>query len=132
MEFLTLAYVAFAGLVGLSAYWLHSGNRVGMVAYAVVLVLGYFAMVETLGRPKPAAFELRKGDQSIVSIVLDEPRAIHVLTMRDGQPRLYSLPWDLKMAIKLRQMKRPRLTFDGTPFGERAPHDPPPRSLAPK
>lgn len=132
MEFLTLAYVAFAGMVGLSAYWMHSRSRMGIISYAIVLLIGYSAMVETLGRPKPAVFELRKGDLNIVAFVLDEPNAIHVLTTRKGKPRLYSLPWSLEEAIKLRKMKRPMLNFDGTPFGVRTPHDPPPRNLAPK
>lgn len=132
MEFLTLAYVAFAGMVGLSAYWMHSRSRMGVLSYAIVLLVGYSAMVETLGRPKPAVFELRKGDLSIVAIVLDEPNAIHVLTTRSGKPRLYSLPWDLQQAIKLRKMNRPVLSFDGTPFGPRTIHTPPPPRLPPK
>lgn len=132
MEFLTLAYVAFASLVGLSAYWMHSHSRMGIFAYAVVLLVGYSAMVETLGRPKPAVFELRQGDHKIVAIVLDEPNAIHVLIIRDAKPRLYSLPWSLEEAIRLRAMKRPMLGFDGTPFGKRAPHEAPPPRLRQK
>jgi len=78
---------------------------------ALLLPLGYVALADLPGRPKPVRDEwlhARATEAVVLAFELDEGRAIHLWLRLPGvdEPRAYRLPWSLPLARQLQEASR--------------------------
>ena len=78
---------------------------------ALLLPLGYVALADLPGRPKPVRDEwlhARAAEAVVLAFELDEGRAIHLWLRLPGvdEPRAYRLPWSLPLARQLQEASR--------------------------
>lgn len=86
--------------------------KLGALAVACAfLPAAYGAMLDLLGKPKPAAFEwwlARAPEATVLGSSLAEGKAIYLWLQVDGvpEPRAYLVPWDRRLAEQLQQAGR--------------------------
>lgn len=117
MESLTylhaLAVLIAAGLAAVAIRTPHSlALRAGAVVLAgSLMVTGYAAFAELLGRPKPVTLEWaagQTGDAVVLAADMREGEAIYLWLKVGGisEPRAYMLPWSLEMAKQFRRASK--------------------------
>lgn len=120
------------GLIGLAMCLVGRRRRVAVALYAALLIVGYVALLDLLGRPRPADLSWGlSGQAQLLAAVIAEGEAIYVwLAIPDErEPRALKLPWNLVVARQLHEARRiaeergtgvlTRLPLDGTPGAER-------------
>lgn len=114
MESLTYLHaVAVLIAAGLAAVAIRTPRsltlRTGAVALAgLLMVTGYAAFAELLGKPKPVTLEWaadRTGDAVVLAADMREGEAIYLWLKVEGisEPRAYMLPWSMEMAKQFRR-----------------------------
>jgi hypothetical protein len=96
-------YAGLGLLLGGALLWGGLRDRLTLAAslFCVLLVALPFGFLESAGTPKTYKLEWRDlSDASVLSVSLDEPRAIYVWAKvpNEREPRAYVLPWDTKTA----------------------------------
>lgn len=105
---------ALAGILANIALWAPRRLWVKLGALATtaaLLPIGYVALAEMLGRPKPVHIEWARQELAEAAVLgsrLDEGRAIYLWLGMDGieEPRAYALPWSEPLARQLRGAER--------------------------
>lgn len=105
---------ALAGILANIALWAPRRLWVklgALMATAALLLVGYVALAEMLGRPKPVRIEWARqelAEAAVLGARLDEGRAIYLWLGLDGvaEPRAYALPWSEPLARQLRGAQR--------------------------
>lgn len=81
-------------IAGLSALLLRGVRWWGALGYAVLMVFGLCAAVETLGLPRPIWTEPRpKEDLQVIAQYAEANVAVYVWVMTERGPVVYALPW---------------------------------------
>jgi len=99
-----------------------------LVLALLLLPLGYIALTDLPGRPKPVRDEwlhVRAAEATVLAFDLDEGRAIHLWLRLPGvdEPRAYRLPWSLLLARQLQEASR-AAAKSGTAVAMRRPFEP--------
>jgi hypothetical protein len=127
--FAGLALVA-GGLASLSVWAQRrpAAKLAALALAALLLPLGYLALADLPGRPKPVRDEwlhARAAEAIVLAFDLEEGRAIHLWLRLPGvgEPRAYRLPWSRPLAQQLQDAGR-AAEKAGTAVAMRQPFEP--------
>jgi hypothetical protein len=108
---------------------------VGPLGFSAVIGIALFGFAQTLGGciPAWAAINTR---MDILAIAYDQPRAVYLWGVQDGNPKCVALPWTDESAVSIRgqEMKGGGLeyVYGSGPESEGAVHPKPQEALPPK
>ena len=128
---MTLLYAVLILVLGGTLLWAGYRGRAGVAAglFCLVAVAVPVTYLDGAGLPKSASMEWRSlAEAKVVAVSLDEPKAIYVWLIGDGdtRPRAYVLPWQSRTAEQAQHaMQQAQKTGRGVrmrrPVGTEAP-----------
>lgn len=102
-----IAYLAaFAALACAIVFGLPRVGRirrtVSVIALGLMATVGYLAVIELQGRPRPIAFDMFAAqEREVLAFRFIEGEAIFLWTSGEGEPMSWRLPWNAEQARKL-------------------------------
>jgi hypothetical protein len=99
---LILTYFVVVVAFGALLYYLARSGLV-VLSYAIISVIAFFGLVDTLGTPAPVRFAT---EGEVIARYADPSKGIYLWIVEDGEPRAFHMPWDAVTAERVEVVMR--------------------------